>query len=181
MSQALCGAKTRSGGTCRQPRMLGARRCRMHGSAAPRARAAAQRRMAEQKALQAVEGAGVAPLGDPVEQLRELASEALRLKDYFAERLEALESLRYMAHGTGGEQLRSEVALYERALDRSQRFLHDLARLGLDERQVRISEAQVVLVAGVLERVLGRTELGLDSARLMIARTLLVEELEADA
>jgi len=32
---AICGAKTKSGGTCKNPPMLGKKRCRMHGGATP--------------------------------------------------------------------------------------------------------------------------------------------------
>jgi hypothetical protein len=31
----LCGATTRCGGMCKQPRMKGATRCRVHGGSAP--------------------------------------------------------------------------------------------------------------------------------------------------
>src|SRR4051794_37889273 len=34
----LCGATTRTGGTCKQPRMKGATRCRIHGGSAPQVR-----------------------------------------------------------------------------------------------------------------------------------------------
>src|SRR3954452_4090783 len=34
----LCGATTRTGGTCKQPRMKGASRCRIHGGSAPQVR-----------------------------------------------------------------------------------------------------------------------------------------------
>lgn len=170
MSQPPCGAKTRVGGTCKYPAMMGGSRCNCHGGSAPRAKAAAARRLAEAKATKAIQREGIAPLGDPVELLRQLAAEAVALKDYFSDRLRELESLRYQ--GNTGEQLRSEVALYERALDRSQKFLHDLARLGLDERQVRVSEAQLLILVGVISRGLAAAGLPDDlreSARASIA------------
>lgn len=43
----LCGAKTRSGGTCAQPSMAGQRRCRLHGGASPQAKRKAALRLAE--------------------------------------------------------------------------------------------------------------------------------------
>lgn len=171
--QPLCGAKTRAGGTCAQRAMFGGARCRYHGGAIKRVRAAAQRRLAEQKATRAIEREGIAPLGDPVEMLRSLAAEAVALKDYFSGRLRELEALRYQ--GNTGEQLRSEVALYERALDRSQKFLHDLAKLGLDERQVRVSEAQVVIFAGVIAR--GLAAAGLPEDQTLTVRANIAKEL----
>lgn len=135
--------------------------------------AAARRRLAEQAALRTVQREGVAPVGDPVEQLRALAAEAVGLKDFFAARLAALEQLRY--EGKTGEQLRSEVSLYERALDRSQRFLHDLARLGLDERQVRVNEATAAVFLGVISR--GLAAAGLPEDLQMVARASIANEL----
>jgi hypothetical protein len=159
--------------------MLGAKRCRMHGSSTGRARAAASRRVAEQAALRAVEREGVQSLGDPIEALRQLASEALELKSYFAGRVEALEQLRYEGHA--GEQLRAEVGLFERALDRAQKFVADLAKLGLSERAIRVDEARVLLIVAAVQRALEAPELDLDSAKQSKARTLIAQALEADA
>ncbi|MEX2440381.1 MAG: hypothetical protein WD739_10985 [Actinomycetota bacterium] len=47
-------------------------------------------------------------------------------------------------------QVQAELDLYLAALDRSERFLRDLAALGLDERRVRLAERQGELVADVL-------------------------------
>jgi hypothetical protein len=137
----------------------------MHGASTPFKLRAAERRKQEAEATKAIQREGIAPLGDPVELLRDVTAEAVGLKDFFAARLKALSELRYEGHS--GEQLRAEVALYERALDRSQKFLHDLARLGLDERQVRVSEAQVAIFVGVISR-------GLAAAALSEEATMLV-------
>ena len=57
-SRATCGAKTRDGDPCRNPPMNGATRCRMHGGATPRGRAAAERRLAEAEAVRHVTAFG---------------------------------------------------------------------------------------------------------------------------
>ena len=57
-SHATCGAKTRDGDPCRNPPMSGATRCRMHGGATPRGRAAAERRLAEAEAVRHVTAFG---------------------------------------------------------------------------------------------------------------------------
>lgn len=57
-SRATCGAKTRDGDPCRNPPMSGATRCRMHGGATPRGRAAAERRLAEAEAVRQVTAFG---------------------------------------------------------------------------------------------------------------------------
>jgi hypothetical protein len=172
-----CGAKCRDGHLCTQPPMHYQTRCRMHGASTPFKLRAAERRAQEAKATKAIQREGIAPLGDPVELLRDVTAEAVGLKDFFAARLTALRELRYEGHS--GEQLRSEVALYERALDRSQKFLHDLARLGLDERQVRVSEAQLLILVGVISRGLASAGLPDDlreSARASIAAEMRLVE-----
>ena len=73
-------------------------------------------------------------------------------KEYFADRLAALEQLRYEAHN--GEQLRAEVGLFERALDRAQKFALDLAKLNLEDRLVRLNEAQGRMLAQAVEAAL---------------------------
>ncbi len=82
----------------------------------------------------------------------------MALKDFFAARMAALEEIRYATPGAG-EQLRAEVSAYERGLDRAERFLADLARLGLDERRVRVTEAQATMLLGVIVRGLAAAEL----------------------
>ena len=57
-SRVTCGAKTRDGDPCRNPPMSGATRCRMHGGATPRGRAAAERRLAEAEAARHVTAFG---------------------------------------------------------------------------------------------------------------------------
>lgn len=152
---AQCGARTRLGRPCRLPALVGATRCRMHGGSSPQARSAARLRLVEREARQVLDREGIiAPLVDPVSALQELAGEALQLKRYFADRLEQLEQLRYQ--GRAGEQLRAEVALFERALDRAQKFALDLARLGLEDRLLRVTEAQGRMLAQVIEAALQR-------------------------
>lgn len=172
----LCGAARRSGGTCTQPIGRAAVRCRFHGGASPQAKAARQQRLAEAEAAKAIKEAP--RLNRPaVEVLQELAAEALAFKDALAERVAQLEELRY--RGASGEQLRGELQAYTAALDRAEGFVHRLARLGLDERQVKLDEARVVLLVSVLERVLADPQLGLDSRRQALGRELLATALEA--
>lgn len=172
----LCGAAKRAGGTCSNPVGPGAKRCRFHGGSSPQAKAARQRRLVEAEATKFALREGV-PLDRPaVEILSELAAEAVRLKNYLASRVEQLEELRYAGHS--GEQIRGELAAYMQALDKAGDFVHKLARLGLDERQVKLDEARVVLLVGVVGRVLASPILGLDQHRQAVARELLASELE---
>ena len=79
-----------------------------------------------------------------------LAGEMKAFKEAVGEKVNALASLRYK-DAKGTEQLRAEVIIYERAVDRYQRILVDMARLGLDERMLRIREGQgKIIVAAVV-------------------------------
>ena len=85
------------------------------------------------------------PVADPLSQLAAVTAEVLAWKDAWAARVNDLTSVRY--EGTGaGEQLRAEIAVWERALDRCERFLVAMARLNIDERLTAISEAQAAAV-----------------------------------
>ncbi|MHB8394934.1 MAG: HGGxSTG domain-containing protein [Candidatus Dormibacteria bacterium] len=150
---SACGARNRAGGHCGQPALAGMRVCRYHGGASPQARQKAHLRLVERQALAVIDREGIVPMTDALTALQQLSGEALRLKSYFGERLAALEQIRY--EGRSGEQLRSEVALFERALDRAQRFALDLAKLDIDERLARVSERQGEMLAACVERALG--------------------------
>jgi hypothetical protein len=170
----VCGAKTRAGGKCGRHPMSGYHRCDMHGGKLPNVRRMLARQEVEAKALRAIEREGITPVGDPVELLRSLAGEAVALKDFFAARMAALEEIRYATPGAG-EQLRAEVSAYERGLDRAERFLADLARLGLDERRVRVTEAQAAVLLGVIVR--GLAAAGLAEEQQLSARNAIGAEL----
>jgi hypothetical protein len=115
---------------------------------------------------------GYTKVDDPVEALSQLAGEVWAAKDFFASQIE---QLRY--DHRSGEQLRAEVALYERALDRCIKVLEVMARLGISERRTRVAEAQAIMLAGVIDRVLDR--LDLDEAQRMLALEIVPEELLA--
>ena len=97
--------------------------------------------------------------------------------EILGERVEELRSVRYSTKA--GEQLRAEVGAYERAMAAAGRLLVDLARLGLDERQVRISEQQAALVNQVIRRVLA--EVGLSPEQLEAARPVIGRHLRLAA
>jgi hypothetical protein len=135
----------------------------MHGGSSPQARRKGQRRkevqavVADAKATLAYEG--VRSSEHPIEELSRLVSEAGAFKDALAKRVNALNSLSFVAAGAGTEQLRSEVALYERAMDRAARFLEMTLRLNLDERIVKLSERQGEQLFGAIQQILDALQL----------------------
>ncbi len=120
------------GDPCRHLPMRGQTLCWVHGGKARQNRQAAERRQAaaaiEQDAAAILASEGLDSVDDPVREIGRLALEALALKKAAGARTNALGTgIRYK-DSKGSEQLRSEVALYERAMDRSMRFLEVAAR-----------------------------------------------------
>jgi len=146
--------------------------CYYHGSPAPQVQFAGVKRYEEKRARAWLERQGFDKVEDPVEALAELAGEVVAVKDYFREQID---KLRY--EHRAGEQLRAEVALYERALDRCHRVLSDITRLGIAERKARISEAQAVMILTILSNTLGRLELS--APKRALAMSIVQEELMA--
>jgi hypothetical protein len=85
-------------------------------------------------------------VADPLTELSKLAGQVVSWKDALAEQVNALTQLRYEASGAGTEQLRAEVALWERVLDRYAAVLGMIVKLGLDERMVVIQQTQADVV-----------------------------------
>jgi len=149
-----CKGTTRRGLPCTNPPVRGATVCRMHGGGAPQVKAKAAERVAQQefdkamsKALAILE---VTPVDNPLTVLAELAGQAVAFKNALAERVNDLQSVRF-TDARGAEQLRSEVALWERALDRCERFCTSMARLRIDDRLAKVEEAQIELVLAALD------------------------------
>lgn len=179
-----CGGKKRQGeGTCTRPPGWGTTHsgtgyCKLHGGSTPNQVKAAERRQAEDGARRILADFGTAaPVSNPLEALAQLAGEIVAVKDAFRAMVERLNSVRYSTDG--GEQLRAEVALYERALDRSARILGDIARLGLDERLVKISERQASVVVGALNAALTAAGVAVGTEQRQLANAVLSRELRA--
>jgi hypothetical protein len=157
----LCTAKRKNGEPCRGAAMRGIDKCRMHAGKA----AAVVKLQAE--AAEQLARLDVAPVEDPLSELAKVCGQVLAWKDSMAEKVNALEGkLRYESHGEGssGEQLRAEVALWERSLDRCERFLTAMARLNIDERLAKISEERAELMVTVLTAALERAGIGGEQA-----------------
>lgn len=101
---------------------------------------------------------------NPFEELSELVSEVLLYKDYCARRVAELrDNVRY--EGKAGEQLRAEVSLYERSLDRCGKLLVDWSRLNIDDRLARIEERKAALILEVIREALAKVALTDDARR----------------
>jgi hypothetical protein len=182
----LCGAKRRQGdGSCHRPagwgtQHPGAGRCKLHGGTTRNHQNSGhialveQQLHREQATLAALLGAAD-PVEDPLRELQVLAGEAKRWKQLVAGRVSGLTSLGYA--GATGEQVKAEVQLLERAMDRLGHLLLGIGRLNIDERLARVSEQQAATVASALGAVLSEMGLSHDQqreARSRVARHLRV-------
>jgi hypothetical protein len=175
----LCGATKRQGdGCCRKPAGWGTShpgrgRCRLHGGSTRSQTRRAVDEQIEERARVIVGQLGTRPVENPLAELQQLAGRVLAWEHAIGRMVNDLTSLRYETEF--GEQLRSEVALLERAMDRCERVLVAMARLDIDERLVKITQRQADLLNGV---VLGAfADVGLsremqDAVRPAIARRL---------
>ena len=153
---AACTALTPNG-RCRANAILGGTVCVAHGGRAPQVKAKAAERVLEERARKLIPDT-VTVHPNPVFRLLELAAEADEFRSAVAELVNDLKSIRYR---TESEQLRSEVVVYERALDRAGRLYLDICKLNLEERLVQIREAEAKAMLVALERALA--EAGLTS------------------
>ncbi len=159
---------------CQVDAMVGQTKCGAHGGRAPQARAKAAERIVEDEARGAVHRLGAPAVADPLTALGLLAGEVLAVKDALGERVNALTEIRY-EDAKGGEQLRSEVVVFERALDRCAQVLGLIARLNIDERLARIEEAKAQAVVDAIAAGLaaaGVTGQAATEARRVVARKL---------
>lgn len=63
------------------------------------------------------------PVEAPLEVLALLTDEAIAMKEALAMRVNALQQIRFVAERSGTEQIRAELVLYERSMDRVASFL----------------------------------------------------------
>ena len=179
--KVLRRTQTPGEGTCRRPAgwgtdHVGIGTCKLHGGTTKSHRAQAAAIIVDTGAREAVRRQGVTPVHDPIAQLSLLAGEVVALKDVLGTKVAELRSWSYRGEGQE-EEVSVLVTLYERALAQCHRVLSDMARLDLDTRLVRLSEAQANLLQQVIEAVLTSPEVDLDQDRQTVARTVLGKEL----
>ena len=157
-SHLRCSAHNNRRQECGCGAVPGGRVCRNHGGAAPQVRAAAQRRVVEAKVRADLAWDGVAVEGDLIEHLLASAGRAMAMREALGQMVNALPKITY-TDSRGVESPRAVVTLYAQAQDAERRALMDLAKLGIDERRVKMAEGQGRLMAGGLSWLLA--ELGM--------------------
>jgi hypothetical protein len=97
----------------------------------------------------------------------------VRALDDIVGKLTAANELRY--EHRAGEQLRGELGAWLQLNQQVTRLGADYLKIGLDERKVRIAEAQAKILVGVIQAVMAR--LDLTSAQRRVAVQAIPEEL----
>lgn len=152
----FCGAERRhAAGLCKRDAGAGTDhkgygRCSWHGGASPSGTQSAGEKRIEDQAARLLYRHDAAPVANPLLALQALAGRALAMEAAIGETVNRLGTIRYDTEA-GGEQLRAEVAVMERAMDRCGRLLADIARLNIDERLARIEEDKARLIVEAIE------------------------------
>lgn len=171
----FCAAARRNGaGNCKRDAGAGTDHkgygsCSWHGGSSPSGRQSAAERRIEDQAQKLLYQHDATPVTDHLAALQRLAGRALALEEAIGTMVNELSSLRYEGRGEGGsEQLRAEVAVLERAMDRAGRLLVDIAKLNIEERMAKVTEMQVQIVGDALAAAL--REMGLSAEQQREAR-----------
>lgn len=167
----------------------------MHGGSAPQSIAAAERRRQERVALLALESFGIPVEVDPhtalLQELHRTAGAVAWLGAIVADidrddlawgRTEEVEKTSGEFPGTDTTSAAKPNVWYELWI-RERKHLLDVSKAcltaGIEERRIRVVEAQAQLLAGTITRVLDRLDLS-DAQRALVV-TVVPEELRATA
>jgi hypothetical protein len=153
-SSGKCGGTNRQGEPCKNPRGYktdhpGYGNCHFHGGSSPNGRTAALNHQAAAELARL----DVPPVTDPLTELARVAAQAVAWKDAMGAKVNELTSIRYSTEA-GGEQLRAEIALWERALDRCVTTLTAIAKLNIEGRLATVREATAQMLEQALQAAL---------------------------
>lgn len=178
-----CGAQKRQGApgeTCTfvagwGTDHVGYGHCRLHGGNTRNQRVGARAAMVETEARRVLATLDVTPVADPFAALSRLAGQVLAWQEAISGIVNQLgDRVRYEG-ASGAEQLRAEITLYERAMDRTGQILGMIAKLNIEDRMARVTERQADALVSALEAALaaaGVTGTAADDARKAAARHL---------
>lgn len=179
-------SQTSPDGRCRKKRAEGGTQCHWHGNS-PGVQNARQRRNAERnakmRAMQRLEKEGYPRIAGPeavidmLEDRMSIQYGLARQLDTIVRKLSEEDALRY--EHRAGEQIRGEVQAWIQVNQMVTKLGSDYLKIGLDERKVRLAEAQARILMGVIQAVLSRLEL--DSKQRKLAAVIVPEELERAA
>lgn len=140
---------------CNNYAVRGATVCRMHGGSVPGVRRKAAERLAEQQITRRVDKLVAAEdrTPDPLNDMHRAMIRNQVLCEFLESKIQEIREWRFQSK-IGAEQLNSYVSLYERALDRAQKFNLEYLKLGLDAKRVQLEEERVSFVVGAFRAAL---------------------------
>ena len=166
-----CKAHNRQGFPCGRYPLAGQQVCNLHGGKSPRALSAAGRRLAEREALLAVETFGLPILVDPhtalLEELHRTAGAVAWLGALVAdlERADVIwgQTRKKVGGDDAGTTFEAKPNAWYVLWQGERKHLVDVAtactKAGIEERRIQLAEDQGRLLAGVIQRILGRLDL----------------------
>lgn len=155
-----CVSQRKDGTPCHGHHLVtGYDRCRMH--LGKKTRPAIDEAKLNQEAARELARLDVQPVVNAFEQLALVAGQAVAWKDAVAGKVNELTSLRYESEN-GGEQLRAEIAVWERALDRCVSTLTAMAKLNIEDRLAGIRQQTADMLERALDAALEKAGVGLD-------------------
>jgi hypothetical protein len=174
----------RSGVQCNNRPITGAEVCRMHGGKAPQVQRKAAERVLIAEAREVVRKQRLSdyaavPVTDPLVALQQVAGEMVQIKDFLKDRVEDLRLEITGYDDKGQEQLRATLAGYMSMLNSVSGTLGAIAKLNIEERMARVTEAQVMIMMRALEATLAT--LGITGAPAVNARQVFGRQLRAAA
>lgn len=144
-----CAGHNRANKPCGLWPLAGQRVCDRHGGKSPQALAAAERRQAEAAAEETIRDlwpglANAAPVKDPLDLLARTAGALEHMADVVGARVNELQGK--VAGGEHLSQLRGEVVLLDRLLDKLLKAGDRMASLGIASRAVEVQQGQADLM-----------------------------------
>lgn len=179
-----CNARKRgSSGYCGQTAgwgtdHAGIGHCKLHGGNTIGQRTKADRDRLDMEVHTLLDREGLKPMTNPLEQLQLLASEVVQYKNILGSKVEEIRTWSY-DDISDKEDLRAVILAFERAMDRCNAVLSGLVKLNIEERLVRLSEAQASLLIEIVVAVLDSRELGLTKEGRMTGRSILAREVSS--
>lgn len=156
--------------------------CRFHGGNLPTVVKSMERRILDQREREYFgQLVTITPIDNPLAVYREFAGRVLAWFNALDAIVQELTDMRYEGERTG-EQLRSEVALFERAMDRMNTVLSTYAKLNIDERLAGVTIDQKRMIIRAIEAALADAGIAgpaVQKAKAVAARHLRVVGSEA--
>lgn len=179
-------SQTSPDGRCRNRRLLGGTQCHWHGDA-PQVKSKVAERgaaiVAKHRAMVRLEKEGYPRIAGP-EAVIDMLEDRMSVQYALSQKLDTIvlklsedDALRY--EHRAGEQIRGEVQAWIQINQMVTKLGSDYLKIGLDERKVRLAEAQARILMGVIQAVLNRLELNGDQRKL--AAVIVPEELSRAA